>query len=150
MIAEVRMRGADAGFFTMLPIWSIEVPSPGSTSPPQLFSRKESAAKPTMLATAQPATCRASRQTGQAEGAQMSAEEMGRVRANADEDGAPQCPSGRAQLGGPHNTLPMAVSGVPMAGPHRRTGYAGQDFARGVTKISTWFPWTRPYQARRQ
>ena len=42
VMAEARGGGIQMrGFFTMLPIWSIEVPSPWLTSPPQLFSRKE-------------------------------------------------------------------------------------------------------------
>ena len=49
--AEVRMAGSQIrGFFTMLGIWSMEVPMPWLTRPPQRFSRKERTAKPTILA----------------------------------------------------------------------------------------------------
>ena len=34
----------------MLPIWSMEVPSPWETRPPQWFSRKDITAKPTIWA----------------------------------------------------------------------------------------------------
>ena len=56
VMAEVTMAGSQMrGFLTMLPIWSMEVPSPWDTSPPHLFSRKLMTAKPTICAQ-QPAT----------------------------------------------------------------------------------------------
>lgn len=51
VIAEVRMAGSQIlGLRTMLGIWSMDVPMPWLTRPPQPFSLKESTAKPTMLA----------------------------------------------------------------------------------------------------
>ena len=47
--AEARVGGIQIrGFFTMLGIWSIEVPIPWDTRPPQRFSRKDIHAKPTI------------------------------------------------------------------------------------------------------
>ena len=68
------------GFRTMLPIWSMEVPMPWLTRPPQPFSLKDSTAKPTMLAQ-QPATAAPPARPVRVRAAQMAAEEMGRVRA---------------------------------------------------------------------
>ena len=68
------------GFLTMLPIWSMEVPRPWLTRPPQRFSLKERTAKPTMLAQ-QPATAAPPARPVRPMAAQMAAEEMGRVRA---------------------------------------------------------------------
>lgn len=53
---------------------------PWLTRPPQRFSRKESTAKPTMLAQ-QPATAAPPASPVRPNAAQMAAEEMGRVRA---------------------------------------------------------------------
>ena len=79
--AEVRMAGSQIrGFFTMLGIWSIEVPMPWLTRPPHRFSRKDSTAKPTMLAQ-HPATAAPPARPVRPRAAQMAAEEMGRVRA---------------------------------------------------------------------
>ena len=64
----------------MLPIWSMEVPSPWLMRPPHRFSRKESTAKPTMLAQ-QPATAAPPASPVSPKAAQMAAEEMGSVRA---------------------------------------------------------------------
>ena len=45
--AEAKMGASQiTGFFTMLPIWSMEVPNPWETIPPQRFSRKLITAKP--------------------------------------------------------------------------------------------------------
>ena len=80
-MAEVRMGGIQIrGFFTILPIWSIEVPRPWLTSPPQRFSRKDMTAKPTIWAQ-HPATAAPPARPASPRVWQMAAEEMGRVRA---------------------------------------------------------------------
>ena len=82
------------GFFTIFPIWSIEVPRPCDTTPPHPFSRKLTVAKPTICAQhpatqAPPAKRKPSevpfaKATSKAEAekimAQMAALEMGRVK----------------------------------------------------------------------
>ena len=68
------------GLRTMLGIWSMEVPRPWLTRPPQPFSRKERTAKPTILAQ-QPATAAPPASPVRVRAEQMAAEEMGRVRA---------------------------------------------------------------------
>ena len=56
VMAEAKMGGIQIlGFFTMLGIWSILVPMPCATKPPQRLSRKLITAKPTIWAQ-QPAT----------------------------------------------------------------------------------------------
>ena len=64
----------------MLPIWSMEVPSPWDTRPPHRFSRKERMAKPTIWVQ-QPATAAPPARPVRPRAAQMAALEMGRVRA---------------------------------------------------------------------
>ena len=68
------------GFFTILPIWSIEVPSPWETTPPQPFSRKDITAKPTIWAQ-HPATAAPPANPVSESAAQIAAEEIGSVRA---------------------------------------------------------------------
>ncbi len=67
--AEAMMGGIQIrGFFTILPICSMEVPSPWEIRPPHLFSRKLITAKPTILAQ-QPATaCQSGEGEGGADG----------------------------------------------------------------------------------
>ena len=76
MIAGSQMRG----FFTMLPIWSMEVPRPWLMRPPQRFSRKLMTAKPTMFAQ-QPASAAPPERPVRVSTWQMAAEEMGSVSA---------------------------------------------------------------------
>ena len=64
----------------MLPIWSIEVPKPCDTTPPQPFSRNEITAKPTMLAQ-HPASAAPPARPVRLSAAQIAADEMGRVSA---------------------------------------------------------------------
>ena len=75
-VGAIQMRG----FFTMLGIWSIEVPRPWLTRPPQPFSRKLITAKPTIWAQ-QPATAAPPARPVRPSTEQIAAEEMGRVRA---------------------------------------------------------------------
>ncbi len=76
MMGGIQIRG----FFTILPICSMEVPSPWEIRPPHLFSRKLITAKPTILAQ-QPATAAPPASPVRERAAQMAAEEMGRVSA---------------------------------------------------------------------
>ena len=80
-MAEVRMGGIQIrGFFTILPIWSMEVPMPWDTRPPHLFSRKLITAKPTIWAQ-QPATAAPPASPAMEMAWQMAALEMGSVSA---------------------------------------------------------------------
>ena len=81
VMAEARVGGIQIrGLRTMLPIWSMEVPSPWDTSPPHRFSRKDNTAKPTIWAQ-QPATAAPPAKPVSPSAAQIAALEMGRVRA---------------------------------------------------------------------
>ena len=75
-MGAIQMRG----FLTMLPIWSMLVPRPWLTRPPQPFSRKLMTAKPTIWAQ-QPATAAPPARPVRPRAAQMAAEEMGSVSA---------------------------------------------------------------------
>ena len=68
------------GFFTILPICSMEVPIPCETRPPQRFSGNDMTAKPTICAQ-HPATAAPPASPVRPSAAQIAAEEMGRVRA---------------------------------------------------------------------
>ena len=68
------------GLRTMLPICSIEVPSPCETTPPQPFSLNETTAKPTMFAQ-QPARAAPPARPVRLRAAQIAAEDIGSVRA---------------------------------------------------------------------
>ena len=81
VIAEVIIGASQMrGFLTMLGIWSIEVPMPWLTRPPQRFSRKDITAKPTICAQ-QPATAAPPARPVRASTEQIAAEDIGRVRA---------------------------------------------------------------------
>ena len=67
------------GLFTILPICSIEVPSPWLTSPPQRFSRNDMTANPTICAQ-QPATAAPPASPVSESAAQIAAEDTGSVR----------------------------------------------------------------------
>ena len=75
-VGGIQMRG----FFTMLPICSMEVPSPCATRPPHLFSLKLITANPIIWAQ-QPATAAPPARPVRERAAQMAAEEMGSVSA---------------------------------------------------------------------
>ena len=68
------------GFFTMFPIWSMEVPRPWAKRPPQPFSLKLMTAKPTIWAQ-QPAVAAPPARPSRDSMIQMAALLMGRVRA---------------------------------------------------------------------
>ena len=68
------------GFFTMLPICSMEVPIPWEIRPPHLFSLKDITAKPTICAQ-QPATAAPPASPVRPSAAQIATEEIGSVRA---------------------------------------------------------------------
>ena len=135
--AEVRMAGSQMrGFLTMLPIWSMEVPRPWLTRPPQRFSLKERTAKPTMLAQ-QPATAAPPARPVRPMAAQMAAEEMGRVRA------MPMTTDTRMPIQKGWSTVaqrtksPTAEAAVPMAGAHRADRPTPTKMVtRGVTRMS--------------
>ena len=124
------------GFFRMLPICSMEVPSPWLTRPPQPFSRKESTAKPTMLAQ-HPATAAPPARPVRPKAAQIAAEEMGSVSATpmTTETITPMrkgCKSVAHMM-----MLPTAVAAVPIAGAHQADrATPTRIVTRGVTKIS--------------
>jgi len=81
VMAEVRIAGSQTrGLRTMLPIWSIEVPRPWAKKPPQLLSRKERTAKPTIWAL-QPARAAPPARPVRPRAAQIAALEIGSVRA---------------------------------------------------------------------
>ena len=67
------------GFFTMFPIWSMEVPMPWAKRPPKRFSLKLITAKPTICAQ-HPATAAPPARPVNPRAAQMAALLMGRVR----------------------------------------------------------------------
>lgn len=74
------------GLRTMLPICSIEVPSPCETTPPQPFSLNETTAKPTMFAQ-QPARAAPPARPVRLRAAQIAAEDIGSVSAMPTDDG---------------------------------------------------------------
>ena len=81
VMAEASVGGSQMrGLRTMLAIWSMEVPRPWLTRPPQRFSRKDRTAKPTIWAQ-QPATAAPPARPVRPSTEQMAAEEMGSVRA---------------------------------------------------------------------
>ncbi len=81
MIAEVRIGAIQIlGFFTMLPICSIEVPMPWETRPPKPFSGKDRKAKPIIWAQ-HPATAAPPARPVSPSAAQIAAEEIGSVSA---------------------------------------------------------------------
>ena len=75
-IGAIQMRG----FFTMLPICSMEVPIPWETSPPMPFSGNDITAKPIIWAQ-HPATAAPPARPVSPSAAQIAAEEIGSVRA---------------------------------------------------------------------
>ena len=75
-VGAIQMRGLR----TILGIWSMDVPKPCATRPPQPFSRKLITAKPTIWAQ-QPATAAPPARPTKPKEAQMAAEEMGSVSA---------------------------------------------------------------------
>ncbi len=121
----------------MFPIWSMEVPSPWLTRPPQRFSRKERTAKPTIWAQ-HPATAAPPARPVRAMAAQMAAEEMGRVRATpmTTETRMPMRKGWRMVA---HLTKsPTAEAAVPMAGAMRAARPTPERMVtRGVTRMST-------------
>ncbi len=126
------------GFFTMFPIWSIEVPRPWLTRPPQRFSRKDSTAKPTMLAQ-QPATAAPPARPVRPNAAQMAAEEMGRVSAIPIKTETMIPIKNGCRSVAHMMTLPTAVAAVPMAGAHSALKPTPTRIVTsGVTRISTF------------
>ena len=80
VIAAARVGGSQMrGFLTILPICSMEVPSPCATRPPQPFSAKLMTAKPIIWAQ-QPAVAAPPARPVRLRVKQMAAELMGRVR----------------------------------------------------------------------
>ena len=137
VIAEVKIAGSQIrGFFTILPICSIEVPRPWLTRPPQRFSRKLITAKPTIWAQ-HPATAAPPARPVRPMAAQMAAEEMGSVRA------MPMTTETRIPIQKGWSTVahltksPTALAAVPMAGAHQAERATPERMVtRGVTRMS--------------
>ena len=103
------------GLRMMFGIWSMEVPSPCETSPPQRFSRKLITAKPTIWAQ-QPATAAPPASPVSCRTEQMAADEIGSVRAipTRTETAMPiQKGWSRVALS---MTMPKAEAALPMGG----------------------------------
>ena len=133
-VGGIQMRG----FFTMLPIWSIEVPKPCARRPPQRFSRKLNTAKPIICAQ-QPAVAAPPAMPPSPMARQMAAELMGRVStAPMTTDTMMPIRKGCISVAFSMNT-PKAVISFPMAGPMAKaTSTPLMMTTAGVTRMSTW------------
>ena len=137
-MAEARVGGIQIlGFFTILGIWSILVPTPWATRPPQRFSLKLMTAKPTIWAQ-QPATAAPPARPTRPKEAQMAAEEMGRVRAmpTSTDTTMPMkkgCSSVAHMM-----AWPTALAAVPMGAATREAmPTPARMVTMGVTRMST-------------
>ena len=137
VMAEARVGAIHIrGFFTMLPICSMEVPRPWDTRPPTLFSLKEITAKPTICAQ-QPATAAPPARPVSSNAAQIAAEEMGSVRATPTITET-RIPIRKGCSSVAHlMTLPTAMAALPRAGAISQDRSTPTPMVtRGVTRIS--------------
>ena len=133
-VGGIQMRG----FFTMLPIWSIEVPKPCAKSPPQRFSRKLKTANPIICAQ-QPAVAAPPAMPPKPMARQMAAELMGRV-STMPMTTETTMPISRGCISVAFSMkTPKAVINLPMAGPMAKATITPLMMTTaGVTRISTW------------
>ena len=137
-MAETTVGGIQIrGFRMILGIWSIEVPRPWLTRPPQRFSLKLITAKPTIWAQ-QPATAAPPASPVRPSTEQMAAEEMGRVRAMpTSTDTAMPIQKGWS-LVAVSISVPNALATLPMGGAMSMARLTPTKIVTaGVTKIST-------------
>ena len=137
------------GLRTMLPICSIEVPRPCETSPPQPFSRKLIAAKPTICAQ-HPATAAPPARPVRPSAAQIAADEIGSVSAMpTSTDTAIPIRNGCRSVA--HITSsPTFIAARPSAGASRAESARPTPIvASGVTRMSTFvsFETSLPHSA---
>ena len=126
------------GFLTMLPIWSMEVPRPWASSPPQRFSLKLITAKPIIWAQ-QPAVAAPPAMPPKPMARQMAAELMGRVSTMpmTTETMTP-IRKGCIRVAFSMKT-PKADMTLPIAGPMAKaTKTPLMITTAGVTRMSTW------------
>ena len=125
------------GFFTILPICSMEVPMPCDISPPQRFSGKDMTAKPTICAQ-QPATAAPPARPVRPRAAQIAAEEIGRVSAMPTSTDTAMPIRNGWRLVAHMMRLPTCIAAAPSAGAHQAASPTPTPIVTsGVTRIST-------------